>query len=241
MKFKHFFSFAVLIGAALIFTAFSLKNASSAKPAKSESFAGFLSHFPKVSLPYSIGLGDFEGYKVYQNGKGQHVAQAIATRPASPISRSKFIPGSEHFTMSRMGPPELQPVARFYPNEKMVAVIYSSSLPFGGDLNKSFHLVVYDLKGNVVSVKSEKPHKIREFQLAYSSLENTVTCTLDAQGHIWQNSYENVWKYNPEEKGYADNKLMDFKLKNTLVCQLGNDGKISEMKHYPTTSKASLN
>ena len=161
----------------------------------------------------------------------------------SPISRSRYIPENEHRIMSRMGPPELNPIARFYPSEKTVAVVYSSAQPFGGGLNVQYNLVVYDLKGRVLPDQKKEKHQMSlssSFQLANSSMEKTTTCSIDAKGNIWQNAYENKWKNDVRKNGTNSNKLVDFKLQKTQVFNIAANGSIAALKEYPTTFRASL-
>ena len=143
---------------------------------------------------------------------------------------------------SRMGPPDVQPVARFYPNEKMIAVIYSSRRHFS-DINQSYNLAVYDLKGNSLFPRAENGKRFSrlEFNLGSTSLKKTVTFRIDEQGNIWKNTYKNVWKNKLKKKGYLNNQLVDFKLKDTKVFQLNDKGAAEELKAIPSEARASLN
>ncbi len=137
-----------------------------------------------------------------------------------------------------MGPPELVPVARYYPNDKMVAVIYSSKQRFGGDLSTAYQLVLYDLKGNILQKQKEKSHLSGAFNLAYSSMDKTMICSIDAAGNVSQTEYENVWKKAVQEHGYDDNKLIDFKPEKTTYMALDSKGNFNETKYAAMASKA---
>jgi hypothetical protein len=238
MKIKSIIAMASLFSLAIVSTAF-IQKPIPVNPAEfaveKESFLSFLSQFKKVELPYSIGLNDLEGYQVYRDIKSKPAAKS--TKKAV-IKTTQFIPESQAGKFSRMGPPELVPVVRFYPNDKMVAVVYSSKQRFGGDINIAYQLVLYDLKGNILQKQKEKSHFSGAFNLAYSSLEKTMTCAIDAAGHISQSEYENVWKKAVHEHGYTDNKLIDFKPGKTTYLALDSKGNLNETKYGAVASRA---
>ncbi len=237
MKIKNMFAIASLFGIALFTMAFVKKDATITS-ADGQSFVEFLSYFDKTNLPYSIGLNDMPAYKDYRKNTGKisvsQKQQAIPGR--SPIATSSYIPEGRFGMMSRMGPPDIQPLARFYPNDKMVAIIYSVQQRFGDGLHKQFNLMLYDLKGNILPKNKEN----QSYQLAFSSVENTGTCTIDANGHIWVNTYQNIWKKNVANEGYIGNELLDFKLSGTEVFKINTKTGLEQLKDYPITSRASL-
>src|SRR5262245_26751332 len=112
MKIKSFIAFAGLLVLAVFSMAFMAKPAPKApaeNTAQKENFIQFLSQFKKAELPYTIGLNDMEGYRNYREGKAITVAKIS---PRTPLNSTRFIPGSEHFKFSRMGPPEMFAVTR---------------------------------------------------------------------------------------------------------------------------------
>jgi hypothetical protein len=142
------------------------------------------------------------------------------------IKATRFIPESTAGKFSRMGPPVLNPVARFYPNNQMVAVVYKSQGPFASEIFASYSLIYYDLKGNILPKKQGDLKKwSRGFTLAYSEIENSMTCTIDASGNISQTEYKNVWKKEVEKHGFEGNKLVDFKPSKTTTFKLDSKGK----------------
>lgn len=205
-----------------------------------ESFVEFLSYFEKKELPYSIGLENLEAYNGYikNNTSTKEAINRHGSRSA--ISNSNFIPGSRFGKMSRMGPPELIPVARFYPNEKMVAIIYSSNLRFGSGLDKSYNMVVYDLKGNILPATS-KDKNPASFLVAQSSVEQSITFQIDKQGRIWKNTYNNIWEKNLDDNWIDKNVITGFEIKNTEVFELDKNGNLEKLKEIPTVAKASVN
>jgi hypothetical protein len=237
MKIKNMFAFAGLLGLALFTMAFVKKDATKTS-ADGQSFVEFLSYFEKTNLPYSIGLSDMLAYKDYRKNTGKRtISQQQKALPAhSPLANSSYLPEGRFGKMSRMGPPDIQPLARFYPNENMVAVIYSVQQRFGDGLHKQFNLMLYDLKGNILP----KSKASQSYQLAFSSVENTGTCTIDANGHIWVNTYKNIWKENVAHEGFIGNELLDFKLSGTEVFKINTKTGLEPVKDYPITSRASL-
>lgn len=205
-----------------------------------ETFVEFLSYFEKKELPFRIGLEDLEAYNGYKKNKTNTTEANKRIGGRSTISNSNFIPGSRFSKISRMGPPELIPVARFYPNEKMIAVIYSSNLRFGSGLDKSYNMVVYDLKGNILPAakKNESP---LSFLVAQSSVEQSITFQIDQQGRIWKNTYDNIWEENLDKKWINENAITGFEIKNTEVFELDKNGKLEQLKEIPTVAKASVN
>ena len=204
---------------------------------KNEAFAEFLSHFEKVDLPYDIGLDDFKNYDELRKKKKPQ-EKTVSQRKLSLVSNSEFIPGGFQMTMSRMGPPPLEAIVRFYPHDDMVAVVYSSQMSFGIGLDKSIILVLYDLSGNILSQNNEV---VSGNQIAFSSAEKTGTCHIDQKGHIWMNTYDNCWREDIWEKRPEGNELVDFTLAETKVFKINKEGHVIEMKKYPTMSRASLN
>ncbi|MEO1257348.1 MAG: hypothetical protein AAFZ15_01075 [Bacteroidota bacterium] len=204
-----------------------------------ESFIEFLSHFEKKELPYSLGLNELYAPQITAVQKPQQAKPSKKRRAVHSIQNSPFIPNSRFGKMSRMGTPELIPVARFYPNEKMVAIIYSSSPPFGSDINKTYNLLFYDLKGNLISDKTNK-RRYPNITAAYSSVDESMTFTIDKEGRIWNNKYTNIWKENLSVKGILDNEITGYEIKGTEVFEIKENGAVVQLKEIPTTAKASL-
>ncbi len=238
MKIKSIIALAGLLSLAIISMAFVQKPIpvkTTELAGEKESFLEFLSQFKKVELPYSIGLNDLDGYRNYRDNKAKPAAKGAKK---TSIKTTRFIPESTAGKFSRMGPPELAPVARFYPNDKMVAVVYTFKQHFGGDLNIEYQLLLYDLKGNILQKQKQKTHFSGAFNLAYSSIEKTMTCSIDAAGNIAQAEYKNVWKKDVHEHGFEGNKLVDFKPSKTTAFKLDSKGSLNENKYAATASRA---
>ena len=231
---------------------------------RGESFAEFLSHFDKVELPFTLDLKDSKKYKTFktkkkvkltQEQKKEQARMDLAHRNSKvSLGRTDFIPEVSRGRFSRMGPPVVHPVARFYPNKNMVAVIYTSSSRFSTEIDEVYKMLVFDLKGNVVFPQNELMKKSKKkmkrshrfngqesFLLAQSSIARTTTCQIDEKGRIWQNTYDNQWKENLKEKGYQENQLVNFELKTTKVFEFNKEGTLVELNHIPSDARASLN
>lgn len=204
-----------------------------------ESFIEFLSHFEKKEMPYSLGLNELYKNAALPSQRPQPAKLNKRKRMTSPIQNSDFIPEARFGGMSRMGPPELIPVARFYPNEKMIAVVYSSQMRFGAGLHKSYMLQLYDLKGNIISPNKEASFDSAHL-IALSSVDESMTCTIDKKGRIWKNTYKNIWKEDVNEKGIVGNGITGHEIESTEVFELKEDGALVQLKEIPTTAKASL-
>jgi hypothetical protein len=243
MKIKNLIPLLVLFVLATSAT-FPTKTKKSETPVintiSKETFVEFLSYFDKKELPYGIGLENLEAYNGYIKNNTTTKKAIKQHGGHSAISNSNFIPGSRFGKMSRMGPPELIPVARFYPNDKMVAVIYSSNLRFGSGLDKSYNMIVYDLKGHILpaAAKDKNP---APFLVAQSSVEQSITFQIDQQGRIWKNTYDNIWEKSLDDKWIDENEITGFEIKNTEVFELDKNGRLEQLKEIPTVAKASVN
>lgn len=204
-------------------------------------FVKFLSHFEKTATPFGAGLDQLKQYEAAinteeeQRGKRQSRDRYESFR--------NYIP-EWHFGMySRMGPPSVEPLARFYPSEDLVAVTYLTFRPFEFTQNLQVNLAIYDLQGNCIVTTTEESPKIVEytsFPLGGTYTDITQTFTINEEGYIWKNSYKNIWKEDLADQGVLDNKIIDYELTSTEVFQFAPDGKISLVKEYPIASRASL-
>ncbi|MBI1224989.1 MAG: hypothetical protein GC192_07100 [Bacteroidetes bacterium] len=238
MKIKSFIALVGLFSLAIISSAFIQKTNTVKTPVnistEGETFVSFLSQFKKVDLPYIFGVDDMEGYADYKNGNQKKATKKSANAHLEP---SHFIPESMQGKFSRMGPPELTPVARFYPNPQMVAVIFCSKLPFGDGVNRNYNLVLYDLKGNILPKTKDKSSYHHAFNLAYSSVDKTMTFSIDSNGNITQQLFNNQWRKNVANNGINGNTIQSFKKEDTLAFQIDNKGNIAEQKQtLPATA-----
>jgi hypothetical protein len=238
MKIKSIIATLGLALLAVASTAFVQKTPQKTSPleaAEKEAFLQYLSQFKKVELPYSIGLDNFKGYENYL---GKPIKKTVAKPNVVRIKATPFLPESNAGKFSRMGPPTLEAIARFYPNDQMVAVVYSSKPPFGGEEHLNYRMVVYDLNGNILPKQKDKLAYRQAFDLAYSSTDKTMTCTIDASGNISQGTYTNQWLKDLYKHGMEDNKITGVKQEKTSNYRLNSRGEFVESKHGAIASRA---
>jgi len=214
------------------------------------SFAEFLSHFEKAEMPFAVNLNNKH---VYDNQKKTRTVLSQKRKTKKPQNKKdrflmkNFIPEVKSGVFSRSGPPEVLPIARFYPNDKMIAVVYMTYFPFRNEKMSSYNLALYDLKGKRINTdkrlrnKKEKHYDFEYgFNLAYNNYEETQTFSIDEQGQILKKTYSNIWKNNVDETGFADNEVIGYDLKETKVFDIQMNGLVEESKSYNIDDRASL-
>ncbi len=239
MKKRNLIGLFSLMALLLISTAFVTPEKSNPiKPGDDggASFAEFLSHFEKTELPFSIALKDLHQSqtKVERTGKKK---LSLRRRHHNPESFTKYIPEAGSM-FSRMGPPIIEPVTRFYLNEKMVAVVYSTQRHFGSGI-KNYSMMVYDLKGKVAT-KDSGLTMGSGFNLAHAYGEESTTSMIDEKGNIWKNTYKNTWKKDFNKRGFRDNEIVDSELVSTEVLRIDENGLVVELKEFPMNDRAFL-
>lgn len=221
MKIKLLFLIPFLFGVILISSGFIFYNipdkpkVNHAKSVIAESiekisFAKFLSHFDKIELPFERDLEtmqyDLKELKI-QKRKNYNNKKSLNNIPD--LRRTNYIPELSTNIISRMGPPQIIPVGRFYPNENSVAVIYTSRQSFAYSY-VDITMVVYDLSGNIIfPAKDEKDlYHYSGFSLAHSNPKSIYTCQIDPSGKITRKKYENKWKKDYREHGFDKNEII---------------------------------
>ena len=242
-------NFRNLLSLALIFTALSINtgfinpdtDTLQSPPIEDWAFVEFLSHFEKVENTFSIGLDDLYKYQALKQSKKSAKTKAKKSKGTlSRMSTMKYIPELESRMFSRMGPPEVMPVARFYPNEKTIAIIYMTYQPFRRMSDMTFHLSFFDLKGNNLPTQKDADMEEFSFDLANVNTIDTQTFKISKDGYVWKNTYNNLWKDDINETGLFDNEIIGYDLTSTEVFKFNEKGAIEPAKEYPVDTKASL-
>lgn len=208
------------------------------------SFPEFLSHFEKVSTPFEVGLGDHWKYDQMRGTQTKATKKKMSRKDKSQseLKRSQqlrdFIPMMDIGLYSRSGPPEILPVARFYPNEQSVAVIFMTYKRFWGKHSNMFQMVIYDLKGNVIPKLNEETHDSHVFDLARCSRYETQTFSIDSHGHINKTSYKNIWKKDVDKKGAFENEVIAYEKMKTEVFRINEGGWVKVMEETPIDANA---
>ena len=200
-----------------------------------ETFAEFLSHFEKTDLPFAIGLSEFRKRSVvFENQKKAKLEKAKMKKT---FFRSKYIPESSA-SFSRMGPPNIEPVARFYPTEKMIAVIYEVQSRFA-EANQQYSMLIYDLKGNIVFPKMEDGLGMSH-HLAHLNSQEAMTCSIDRQGHIQQNTYTHNFKKQKKKTSFEADEFANYELSSSELFKINVTGTIVQVKDNLADNRASL-
>ena len=246
MKIKSIMLLAAILVTVLSTSAFLPKNhvVTPLSFAGQPDFPEFLSHFEKVELPYGINIADLEKHQEY----AQEVQQRATKKAKKQVRRQQlmlqFLPDlAASIRYSRMGAPEAIPLARFYPNEDMIAVIYQVRYPFRYSGTQTYSISVFDLNGNNLSDVAKLDERFLPAKaVTVASLDPTytVTCRIDDEGNIWRNSYENIWEKELQDFGIMDNAIVDRKLSKTEVFRVDAAGQVSVLKGYPASSRAAL-
>ena len=138
MKFKTLIFGALLLAVAILSSGFIYPSTMNMKKPivttikdGGQSFAEFLSHFPKTEMPYQLKLEDmtFSKFDRSKAVKKKVSKKSMKVNLANLlISRTKYIPEVANGMFGRMGPPQVEAIARFFPNKKSIAVIYTCLL-----------------------------------------------------------------------------------------------------------------
>lgn len=200
----------------------------------SKEFLEFLSHFEQTDVPYSIGISDYSPYSInkIKSLKGKKVHQ---NRAQKYLAKSEFIPGMSKGMFSRMGPPILTPVARFYPKDNVVAVIFKSQALYGAGYIV-YKMITYDFKGNILSLIEDSADA--SFNLGSSDHDSVSSFSIEEGGIITKSNYEKIFKFDVKEKGYNDNEIIEYKLLNNELFQISEKGLVTELSDATYFSKA---
>jgi len=195
-----------------------------------KSFAKFLSHFEKVDIPEDIDHQKLQEYK----------STFLETRKSSLVSANNaktdvknFLSEAVGSKFSRMGPPLVIPLDRYYPDENTIAVIYLVRYHFelsGFDVK----LALFDLKGNnKMRPPNAKSKKINSMLIAGFNIDETVMCTFENPSSIFKITMKNNWQKELSEHGIKDNSIANYERLNSDLYTIQSNGKI-EVDVNPT-------
>lgn len=181
---------------------------------RQEKFLDFLSYFEKVSLPYSMDLKKFEGTAYSKKGNLKKTKRSIQEREFFQKAMDFLPPMSVRF--SRIGRPNIQPIARFFPDDETVAIIFSSSIQYHTPMTKEYSLVCYDLKGNLLKNKLNNNLEVNSQRIGFTNFHQCQIFTIFPSGKIKTTLYVNDWASKMGEVSIEKNKLLGFnKIKET--------------------------
>lgn len=237
---------SLLLGVAfLVFTAFVLPDSQQTE------FEAFLAEIDEIAFPYQIQIEDLtrhyeEMERLSDEAFDQRFQQVQVYRNFIPEAKARF---------SRMGPPLIEPLAKYQVSDEVVAVIYHT-FQFNRFYGRNaYRLMLYDQKGNpldhqeALAGKQKKKRKfallekpqVQSFVLAYYGVEQTQTATIDAGGKISIQTFENVWEKDLDEYGAMENSVTAYTAVAQQEMQLTAEGKIKEISlGIDKTARASI-
>lgn len=191
-------------------------------------FLELLSHFEKVSLPFSM---DLKNYEQKHFSRASIKKRRAINKVNSDFTQlaDKFIPSSKHRKFSRMGRSIIEPVARFYPDDLTVGIVYSSKLQFGGEMMADYFIGYYDFKGNLLGRTSKKRIRQSDFRIGFTNMQHVQTFTILPSGKITTTFYDTHWKQKLGSVSSDQNKLMGFRKKKTIDYEFSRAKGIQEI------------
>ncbi|MEM9549446.1 MAG: hypothetical protein AAGA77_25980, partial [Bacteroidota bacterium] len=134
-----------------------------------------------------------------------------------PIAATKF---------SRMGPPKITPIHRFYPNENVVAVTYLVQPRFV-EAGCTINMALFDLKGNAITKdENGEAYDLNSTALASKSIHTTVFCKVISPNTFLRTTFKNIWEKDFQQFGMQNNEITDYKKENVEHLSIQDDGKI---------------
>lgn len=193
------------------------------------SFAEFLSHFNKIELGYEVGLRDFSATKNLLEAK-RKTKKKVKGKNIKRSVMMEYLVDVEHSMYSRMGPPEILPVARFYPDDQTVAIIYVPYRSFGRVETFTYKLACFDLQGN--ALPKQKDQWKTAYEIGEDGRQMSTTFRIDEQGNIRQSFYKKLWLKDVQKKGFVDNEVIGYELTGSKVLNIKSDGSVKEVENY---------
>ena len=233
MNFKIIKQLPILAILAFTLCSFAVSNHYKNEDYKND-FARFLSHFDKVDKPQTLDLASLTA--VFQDNK------FITEKPAIENDlQEKFIYESKRFRISRMGPPEIYPVARYYPTEEHVAVVYVSKMKFG-HAPLSYVVKIFDFNGQSIKVNNKKgiPNTFGSMPIASKGYHNATTFEMKDDGTYCLKDFEPEWKLDVGKFGVHDNEIISYHLKDTRFYKINSKGQIQHLSSPPMEDRAML-
>ncbi len=204
----------------------SSKNTASSEADK-ESFASFLSHFQHVQLPYGKDFTDFDTYEHFKNdyvSVSTIYQQKRQTKPTA-LRRTTYIPEIARGKFGRMGPPLVEPIARYYPDDHSITIIYQSTPRFGDDFTSFYQMIRYSLEGKILPFKQDG-YDQNSLVIGQTQKNEAITFRIDPKGNIWQDKYELSWYEQGKNKDYRL-KLKSQKLVESKLLQINDQGTVT--------------
>lgn len=212
-----------------------------------KTFVRFLRHFDKVEIPDDIDHAKIQEYKSKYMG-----SQRNLTARNSDVQRDvrNYIIDPSAIIFSRMGPPLVIPMDRFYLDENTLAVTYlvRQNYDFFGF---KILMSLYDLEGNEildvtnskenletlamqVGLNKSKSKKNNSIVIAGFDSVNTILCSFNSQNNLNVDSYKNNWTKDVKEFGVISNTIANYERLKTEAVTINADGRVDIKKVEPS-------
>jgi len=195
---------------------------------RQQKFLEFLSHFDKVSLPYKLELQTIESFQSLHNAKIKTNLISEGQNKFTKVAQ-EFLPSIRFGRFSRMGQPIIHPMARFFPDDKTVAVIYKTKMRYGSPVMNDYMLAYYDLKGNLLGTTKKKRSLLSDQRIGFTNFQHTQVFTIYPSGKIETVLYDNHWKEKIGSGAMEKNELLGFKKVKEVNYQLAGTQGIQEI------------
>ncbi len=195
---------------------------------RQQKFLEFLSHFKKVSLPYKLDIQTIECFNFSDKAIKKKTKITAAENKLSQVAQ-EFLPSFRFGKFSRMGRPIIHPVARFFPDDETVAVIYKFRMHYSHPLMNDYMLAYFDLKGNLLGKTKKKRVFINDQRIGFTNLHHTQVFTIFPSGKIETVFYDNHWKAKVGSIAIEKNELLGFKKVKEINYQLDSRQGIQEI------------
>jgi len=187
-----------------------------------KAFAKFLSHFEKSDSPLSMDQSDLKKLLGYSHAAS---TKNLIGNEVSNEDLQEFLPFAKRSKFSRMGPPIVRPLNRFYPDESIIAVTYTmkSSMFISGS---TVMMSLFDLRGNMIEQPARDKFAYQAVLLAQESPENMVVCSGRAPNEIYRTTFKNIWKKDYYQFGMEGNSIVKYEKQKMEVLKIEPDGKV---------------
>lgn len=216
---------------------------------KSNDFEIFLSHFETLELPFEITLNDIEKVNLHPLITGETTDEIEKWKKEmsnndthgimpSPLRDFVFIPEIKNPPMLSMSVPSLfLPIGKFYTSDNLVTIIYQIKRYDLRSTNRDYHLVSFDLNGNISPRKTYLGVSSgSSLKLGSSNIMITNIFRIDKERRIWQTNLKNIWKEDFTKNGVIDNEIIEYKLVGNQAFILNEVGKLIYEPNLSTTN-----
>ena len=219
-----------MLGVIAVLSSFVLKPFDNIETGPKKNFTIFLSYFEKVDTPKEI------NFQVTESDENVKLKTNIAS--TSPIVE-EYIFNRKPIRFSRMVPPLITPIARFYPTQNHVAVIYKSSLSFK-HAGSEFHLKIFDLNGNAVLKKNQKNGHAQPvaMRIAFNNFRNVASFKPNQDGSFVIEEFKLEWRKDIDTHGFHENEVIAHHFEKYNRFRISAEGQIQKLPEDKNNERA---